>query len=153
MVDRPDAARCRASACGSTWRSRGPTSRPETSRLPARPFLTRHRWAPWVAGAIVAAAIDLVVGLRLSYALMFGVIVGLLVHEVEAYLAIAQEPPDRAAAGRRDRPDGGIAPGRGGRDERLEAAIDESRAPLRPQLEEVLGRIRYGDDPRRSTAA
>ena len=29
----------------------------------------------------------------------------------------------------------------------LEAALDETRAPLRPQLEEVLGRIRYGDDP------
>ena len=24
----------------------------------------------------------------------------------------------------------------------------ESRSPLRPQLEEVVGRIRYGDDPR-----
>ena len=29
----------------------------------------------------------------------------------------------------------------------LEAAIREARNPLRPQLEEVLARIRYGDDP------
>ena len=30
----------------------------------------------------------------------------------------------------------------------LENAMRESRSPLRPQLEEVVGRIRYGDDPR-----
>jgi hypothetical protein len=29
----------------------------------------------------------------------------------------------------------------------LENAAEESRAPLKPQLEDVLGRIRYGDDP------
>ena len=30
----------------------------------------------------------------------------------------------------------------------LENAMRESRSPLRPQLEEVVGRIRFGDDPR-----
>ncbi len=30
----------------------------------------------------------------------------------------------------------------------LENAMGESRSPLRPQLEEVVGRIRFGDDPR-----
>ena len=34
----------------------------------------------------------------------------------------------------------------------LESAVNELRPPLRPQLEEVLGRIRYGDDPQLSFA-
>jgi tight adherence protein B len=34
----------------------------------------------------------------------------------------------------------------------LESALRESRAPLRPQLEEVVGRIRLGEDPRTAFA-
>jgi len=114
---------------------------------PARPFLTRHRWAPWVAGAIVTASIDLIIGLRLSYALMFGVIAGLLVHEVEEYLAIRKSLLiERQLADAIDLMVASLRAG-AGMFNSLEAAIDESRAPLRPQLEEVLGRIRYGDDP------
>jgi tight adherence protein B len=113
----------------------------------ARPFLTRWRWLPFLSGAIMAALVYFGVGLKLSYALMFAAITGLLAHEVEVYLAarktllIEQQLADsidlmvaslRAGAGLMNC---------------LEAAIREARNPLRPQLEEVLARIRYGDDP------
>src|SRR5512135_956400 len=54
---------------------------------PVQPFLTRHRSASWIAGGTVAALIYFAAGLKGSYAAMFAVVVGLLVHEVEEYLA------------------------------------------------------------------
>src|SRR5258708_1426104 len=59
----------------------------ETAPPPARPFLTRRRWLPFVTGGIVAALVYFAAGLKFSYALMFAVIAGLLAHEVEVYLA------------------------------------------------------------------
>jgi tight adherence protein B len=121
---------------------------PTPERLPStRPFLTRRHWLPFLSGGIVVAIVYFLVGLKFSYAIMFGVVVGLLAYEVEAYLAthktllIEQQLADaidlmvaslRAGAGMMNC---------------LESAIRESRAPLRPQMEDVLGRIRYGDDP------
>jgi Flp pilus assembly protein TadB len=114
---------------------------------PARPFQVRHRWVPWAAAGLVFVAINFVVGLKTSYAVMFGVIVGLLIHELEDYLASRKDLLIETQLA--DAIDLMVASLRAGASlmSSLETAVDESRVPLRPQLEEVLGRIRYGDDP------
>jgi Flp pilus assembly protein TadB len=112
-----------------------------------RPFLTRHRWLPFAGGGIVAAVIYFLIGLKFSYSLMFGVIVGLLAHEVESYLATRKSLSiERQLADAIDLMVASLRAGAGMMN-CLEASVRETRAPLRPQLEEVLGRIRYGDDP------
>jgi tight adherence protein B len=114
---------------------------------PPRPFLTRYPWAPWISGAAVLAALHLVVGLRVSYALMFAVNVGLLVHMVEETRASRKSLLiERQLADAIDLMVSSLRAGAGVLN-CLEAAMGESREPLRPQLEEVLGRIRFGDDP------
>ena len=114
---------------------------------PVQPFLTRHRSASWIAGGIVAALIYFVARLQGAYAGMFAVVVGLLVHEVEE--SLAGRTIQRIEMQLADAIDLMVASLRAGAGmfNSLEAAIDESRAPLRPQLEQVLGRIHYGDDP------
>jgi Flp pilus assembly protein TadB len=114
---------------------------------PARPFQVRRRWVPWAAAGLVFVAINFVVGLKTSYAVMFGVIVGLLIHELEDYLASRKDLLIETQLA--DAIDLMVASLRAGASlmSSLETAVEESRAPLRPQLEEVLGRIRYGDDP------
>jgi tight adherence protein B len=124
-----------------------PVEPAEAQRPPARPFQARHPLVPWVAGAILAAIIDLLAGLNLSYAVMFGGIAGIVAHEVEALLAARKglQIEEQLA----DAIDLMVASLRAGAGvlHSLESATAESRAPLRPQLEEMLGRIRYGDDP------
>jgi tight adherence protein B len=113
----------------------------------ARPFLRRHRLAPWACGAVVIAVVYFLVGLKLFYALMFGSIVAFVVHEAEVMragrltLKIETQLADAI-----DLMVGSLRAGAGVL-QSLETAVNESRYPLQPQLEEVLGRIRYGDDP------
>lgn len=119
----------------------------EAERPPARSFQTRHRLAPWIVGGILAGIIHLLVGLNLFYAVMFGGIAGIVAHEVEAMLAARKglQIEEQLA----DAIDLMVASLRAGAGvlHSIESATAEARAPLRPQLEEMLGRIRYGDDP------
>src|SRR5271157_5767927 len=114
---------------------------------PARPFLRRHRLAPWVCGAIIVALVYFIAGLKIVYALMGGAVVAILVHETEVIwagrltLKIETQLADAI-----DLMVGSLRAGAGVL-QSLETAIDESRYPLKPQLEEILGRIRYGDSP------
>lgn len=114
---------------------------------PARPFLRRHRLAPWVCGAIIIALVYFIAGLKIVYALMGGAVVAILVHETEVIwagrltLKIETQLADAI-----DLMVGSLRAGAGVL-QSLETAVDESRYPLKPQLEEVLGRIRYGDSP------
>jgi len=113
----------------------------------ARPFLRRHRLLPWLVGVVCAGCIYFVVGLHLTFAVAFGVIVGLLGGQLEAFLATRKTLLIEAQLG--DAIDLMVGALRAGGSvlHALENAVRETRAPLRPQLEEVLGRIRYGDDP------
>jgi tight adherence protein B len=113
----------------------------------AQPFLRRHRLAPWITGAIIGAVVYFVLGLKILYAVMFGAIVALLLHETEEmWAARLTLRIELQLADAIDLMVGSLRAG-GGVLQSLEHALEESRYPLRPQLEEVLGRIRYGDDP------
>ena len=112
----------------------------------ARPFHRRHRWLPWLVAVLVAAGAcfyfhHLVLGLAV------GAVVGLLIGELEVLIAVQRTVRIEVQLGDAiDLMIGALQVGVGVINA-LETAVSEIRRPLRPQLEEVLGRIRYGDDP------
>src|SRR5207302_1373997 len=116
-------------------------------RSHAPPFVRRRWYLALLVPPVVAAAVLLGTELALPLALAFAAVAGLLTWQAEA--SRVQRRKLRIEAQLADAIDlmvgalraGGSAPSA------LENAAVESRAPLRPQLEEVLGRIRYGDDP------
>jgi tight adherence protein B len=119
----------------------------EDERPILRPFQTRHPLIPWVAGAALAAVVSLVLGLNAFYAAMFGGIAAIVAHEIEVLVAGRRSLMIEAQlADAIDLMVASLQAGAGVHSS-LEVALVESRPPLRPQLEEVLGRIRYGDDP------
>jgi Flp pilus assembly protein TadB len=122
----------------------------------AEPFLRRRRALPWLVAAAVAVAVFFLTGWGWLIAGTAGAIVGLLGTQLEGYLAerrVARIETQLADA--IDLMTGSLQAG-GGLTGALENAIRETRPPLRPQLEDVLGRVRFGDDPQavlRSLAA
>jgi len=114
----------------------------------AHPFLVRRRWAPWALGLLAAAILHFAAGLTLPFVLAVGLVVSLLGGRWEAFLAAGRTA--RIETQLADAIDLMVAALRAGAGvaDALENALVESRSPLRPQLEEIVGRIRYGDNPR-----
>jgi tight adherence protein B len=125
--------------------------------LPARPFVRRYRWLPWAVGAALTVALYAATALYLrvfvlNLALVFafatvGLMIGLLGGQLEGFLATRKSIMIEAQLG--DAIDIMVGALRAGSSmvNALEAAASEARRPLRPQLQEVLGRIRFGDAP------
>jgi Flp pilus assembly protein TadB len=115
---------------------------------PAGPrFVRNWFWLPWVSGVGLAAFIYWVLHWPPIFAATFALIAGLLGGQLEQMrvgritFRIEQQLSDAI-----DIMVAALQAGAGTMSA-LENAVEESRRPLRPQLEEVLGRIRYGDDP------
>ena len=81
-----------------------------------------------------------------SFALAFGLIVSLLTGMADAMWLARREAPSNTTGGF-DRFDGRSVARRGQRADSAGNRRGEGRAPLRPQLEEMLGRLRLGDEP------
>lgn len=119
----------------------------EQRPLPRRSALRRWRWIPCLVGVVVAAAIALLTPLHWLFGTTFGIIVGLLGLELEGFLAARRAA--RLEAQLADTIDlmvGALGAGAGIMSA-LENAAREAPRPLRPLLEDAIGRIRYGDAP------
>jgi tight adherence protein B len=115
--------------------------------LPARPFLRRHPLVPWVCGCAASLLIYFILGPRVVYSVTCGAVVALVLHETETMWASRLSLKiEVQLADAIDLLVGSLRAGAGVL-QSLETAVEESRYPLKPQLEEVLGRIRYGDAP------
>ena len=114
----------------------------------ARSFLVRHRFLPWVLGLLAAGLLYFAFDWAPPFVIAVSLIVGLLAGRLESYLAVRQTAKIETQLA--DAIDLMVAALRAGASvaDALENAMRESRSPLLPQLEEVVGRIRYGDDPR-----
>ncbi len=120
-----------------------PTAEPTSqAKSPlARPF----RWLPWLMVVPAALSLYFLVGFPWPYAVSLSFITGLLGSQMEAFLAARKSSKlETQLADAVDIMVGALGAG-GGVAGALEAAIEETRAPLKPQLEEILGRIRLGD--------
>jgi len=119
----------------------------DESRPGTRPYVRRYRFVPWLAGAAVAAGFWWLANLAAVYAVTFGIIAALLAGQLESYLYSRKNLLlEMQLADAIDLIIGALGAGAGAT-AGLEAALRESRRPLRPLLEDLLGRIRYGDDP------
>jgi tight adherence protein B len=151
-------------ACGLTyaaWRNvqaqriargrLGASAEPEgtaSASLPsARVFVRRHWWAPLLLGLAAGAAVHWLAGWAVLFATAVAlavIMVGVLLEDWRVQRRIALIEAQLADA--LDLMVGALGAGVSVT-QALEAAARETRAPLRPQLEYVLGRIRLGDDP------
>jgi Flp pilus assembly protein TadB len=113
----------------------------------ARPMLVRRRWLPWIVGLAAMAAMHWGLGWSLPFVLSAGLIVSLLGGQLESHLAArASAKIEVQLADAIDLMVGALGAGASVADA-MENAMRESRAPLQSQLEDVIGRIRLGDNP------
>ncbi len=114
----------------------------------ARSFLVRRRALPWLLALLTAGLLHFAFAWALPFVIAVSLIVGLLGGRLESFLAMGRTA--RIETQLADAIDLMVAALRAGAGvaDALENAMRETRSPLLPQLEEVVGRIRYGDDPR-----
>ena len=113
----------------------------------SRRLRRRWMWVPWAIGILVGISVWLLLDLRQIYAFTAGLMVGLLGAQVEGFLAANHVAKlERQLADTIDIMIGAVGAG-ASVGAAMDAAIIESKNPLRPYLEEVAGRIRLGDSP------
>lgn len=126
--------------------SRDPTPRQAPTSI-AHPFLRRHRLMAWLAGAAAGVLVYFVLGWSSPFAMAVGLILGLLGSQFESYWAARRTAKiEVQLADAIDLLVGALGAGAGLLNA-LEHVLSECRRPLLPQLEELVGRIRFGDAP------
>jgi tight adherence protein B len=113
----------------------------------AGPLVRARPWIAYSAGCLLGAGLHYFAGLSTNFAVAFGFIAALLGGQLEQFRVqrtIALIEAQLADA--LDLMISALSAGTGVF-QALEAAAGESRKPLRPQLENLINRIRYGDDP------
>lgn len=122
------------------------TSR-QVNRSVAGPLRRIWRFVPWLLGACVGLVLTFVAGFSVVYGVSVGLITALLAAELETYLARQRaERIETQLADAIDLMIGALGAGTGVTSA-LNAAAEETKQPLRGQLDDLLGRIRLGDDP------
>jgi tight adherence protein B len=113
-----------------------------------RTFPRRYRVVIPVTGIVVLAALAFLVGLPFEIAAAFGALAAVFAYLVEE--GIAETRAARIESQLAEAIDLLVSSLRAGAAllAAFEVALQESRPPLRPYLQEVVGRIRLGDDPR-----
>jgi tight adherence protein B len=113
----------------------------------AGPFVRSRPGIAYVGGCLLAVGLHYLAGLGTSFAVAFGLIAALLGAQLEQFRVqrkIALIEVQLADA--LDLMISALSAGTGVF-QGMEAAAGESRAPLRPQIENLINRIRFGDDP------
>lgn len=112
------------------------------------PPLRRWPWVPWLLALGLGFVLYSLVRLPPIYALTLALIFGLLGTQFESFLA--EQKLQLLETQLADAIDLMVSALQAGASvpAALEIALTEARPPLRPQLQEVVGRIRFGDEPR-----
>ncbi len=119
----------------------------EREALSLHPSLRRHHWAPILIALGVALVAYLPLRLSPVFSVAFGLVAGVLAHIVEEMLAERRAAQlEVALATAIDLMVAALNGGAGLMDA-LESASRESKEPLRSELQEILGRLRFGEAP------
>ena len=111
-------------------------------------LLRRNRLLPWLAALVAAITVYFILGWPLIFVVSVSVIVALLGSQLEAIWSVRKAARiEVELADTIDLMIGALGAGAGVM-VALESAVFESREPLRTPLEEMIGRIRLGDDPK-----
>ncbi|MBM3996907.1 MAG: pilus assembly protein TadB [Planctomycetes bacterium] len=112
----------------------------------ATPLFQRYHFLPWMVALVVGIGLYAFARFPAIFAASFGLVVGLVLTQLETYrLTYATLQIEEQLADAIDLMVAALRVGAGATSA-LEIAARETKAPLRAQLEEVLGRIRLGDD-------
>ncbi len=110
-------------------------------------YVSNYHLVPWLVGLLLGAVLYWGLGWPRVFCVTFGLIAALIGGQIEALrqgrvtVRIEGQLSDAI-----DLMVAALQAG-GGTLSAMENALHESQLPLRPQLEDLLGRIRYGDDP------
>ncbi len=117
-----------------------------------RPFARRHYIIPWLIAVAMVFVLHEAIGIPWSFSAAFGLLTALLLTQLDSMMLAKRM--SRIESQLADSIDLMISSLKVGASlqSSLENALRETRAPLKPQLEEVIGRIRLGDDPRAAVA-
>jgi tight adherence protein B len=125
------------------------TERERESYLQLAPSLRRHRLLPWVIAFGIGALLLLVVGVPFIYCVAITTILGVIGFLIEGWrYGRAALRLETQLANAIDLMVAALSAGAGVTDA-LESATRESGKPLKGEMNEVLGRIRYGEKPTR----
>jgi len=113
-----------------------------------RVFPRRHRWMTYAAGTLAGVALWLVVGLPLVVSAAEGLLVGVLAHLIEDHYADQQSMLIESQLAAAIYLMVGSLRAGASLLAAFESALEEIGPPLRPYFQEVVGRIRLGDDPK-----
>jgi len=112
-----------------------------------RPFAQRHLFLPWIVATVVVAILNGLLRFDLVISLALGAMVGLLGGLIDGmWLARQETLIEQQLSAAIDLMVGALYAG-ASVPSAVEIALRETKRPLAPQLEEVLGRLRYGDNP------
>jgi tight adherence protein B len=114
-----------------------------------QPTLRRKRWLPFAIGIAVGAIAFYLLGLAVVYCIAMATIVGVITSILEGQIVGRNAHRlDTQLATAIDLMVAALSAGAGVSDA-IESASNESKAPLGAELQELLGRIRYGEAPQR----
>ncbi len=119
----------------------------ETATAP-KPWLRRYRYAPWTVGAVAFFALLIFVQLAAAFSLALAVMLGVCVHLLEDQRAMRRVLlVETQLAEAIDLMVASLSAGAGSM-EAMESAADEIKAPMKDELESIVGQIRCGEDQR-----
>ncbi len=112
------------------------------------PSLRRHRWIPVAVGVFVALVCRVLLGIDVVYAAALGVIVAVIAFLVEGWHHQRNRLKlETQLANSIDLMVAALGAG-SGLMEAIDGAAREAGKPLKPELDETLGRIRFGETPK-----
>jgi len=124
-----------------------PADAPVRRSASETPFVRRWYLLPWLFGLSLLLGVRFGLDWKAQYAVSIGLIVSLIANELDKMRVSATRAKMEAQLGAAiDLMVGSLQAG-GSVVNALESARTEARAPLRPELDELIGRIRLGDDP------
>ncbi len=119
-----------------------------TSSTGLTPSLRRARWLPVFVWVVVALIVRIVLGLDLVYAVALGVILGVIAYLIEGWVHTRNRLRlETQLAHAIDLMVAALGAGSGIM-EAIEGAANEAGKPLKAELQETLGRIRFGETPK-----
>jgi len=120
----------------------------EPRTLARRTFPPRFAWLAWICGLGLGGTLLVASPLSLKFCVTFGLLLGVAAAQAEAFWA--DHMRSRVERQLVDALDLVIASLGAGSSvmAALENATREAQPPLRPYFEEIVGRVRYGDDPK-----
>ena len=112
-----------------------------------RPFARRHPVLPWVIACLSLSILVMGLACPVKVAVAISIVVGLLAIQIDAWIVEVRRA--RIESQLADTIDVLIATVKAGASLQiaLEAAATDTKAPLRPELEEMVARLRLGDAP------